>query len=68
MNAREMHENDLIDAARLSYPCGCPECDHGVQPGHFACEQSLQFALDMEERGEFVRTFDNGRWSWLLVE
>lgn len=45
-------------------PCGCPECDNGVQQGHFACEQSRDDMLTMEKLGMAVRAYDDGRWRW----
>jgi hypothetical protein len=44
--------------------CGCPECDAGVRPGHFACAQSEDFALDLERKGILTRHYDGTSWVW----
>jgi hypothetical protein len=45
-------------------PCGCPECDNGVTPGHFACEVSPAWALELEAAGKAVRYFNDTSWVW----
>jgi hypothetical protein len=66
--------NDILERAAAliaeelsTIPCGCPKCDHGVQPGHFACGQSDIWALVQEANGEMVRHYDGTRWVWEFV-
>lgn len=66
MNQRQIDENDEIDAGRMFLSCGCPECDNGVQPGHFACEASPPEMLQMERDGVVARAYDNGSWQWFV--
>lgn len=59
-------------AALIAYelsmiPCGCPACDDGVQPGHFACEQSDLWARVQEVKGEMVRNYNGTSWAWEFV-
>jgi hypothetical protein len=54
---------DLI----LDEPCGCSDCDHGVQPGHFACEQPSALMLDAERDGLVVRAYEDGAWRWIVA-
>lgn len=61
MNASDQKMLGLIDLSSL--PCGCPECDETVQPGHFACSVSEQWCLDMEE-GTLVRNYNGTSWVW----
>lgn len=44
--------------------CGCPACDDGVQPGHFACSQADAKLVQEEAAGEVVRFFDGTSWRW----
>ena len=51
-----------------SEPCGCPECDESVQPGHFACCTSNRWMLDLEREGAGVmRRFDGTSWVWEAI-
>jgi hypothetical protein len=45
-------------------PCGCPACDDGIQPGHFACSQSPAVLLQLEKEGYLVRYYDGTSWVW----
>lgn len=68
MTPRQIDENNVLDAQRMRHiPCGCPACDHGVQQGHFACEQPSDGMLEREERGEVVRAYEDGAWRWIVV-
>jgi len=49
-------------------PCGCPACDDGVQPGHFACSMSSEAMLAREQSGEVGRAYDDGAWHWFGYE
>lgn len=51
-------------AAIEAEPCGCPACDDGVQPGHFACEQASEKMIAGEQIGMFARAYDDDRWRW----
>lgn len=57
--------NTEIDLTRI--PCGCPACDDGVQPGHFACEQPPAAMLQAEIDGQVTRSYDDGAWRWFVV-
>jgi hypothetical protein len=46
-------------------PCGCPECSHRVQLGHFQCEAVSEEMLELEESGRIIRVYDDGRWRWV---
>jgi hypothetical protein len=58
--------------------CGCFACDDGVQPGHFACSQPSEWALEMERAGLISRAYTDERadgsrslssaWRWEVVE
>lgn len=48
-------------------PCGCPACDNGVQPGHFACEQADAWSRVQEAKGEMVRYYNGTSWVWAFV-
>ncbi len=48
----------------IDAPCGCPECDESVQPGHFACAPSSDWLLAKEKEGEVIRHFDGDVWRW----
>lgn len=48
-------------------PCGCPACDDGVQPDHFACEQASKEMLELERTGRVIRSYDDSVWRWYAV-
>ena len=48
-------------------PCGCPACDDGVQPGHFACSQPSEIMLRLERiNASISRVYDDG-WRWIYM-
>lgn len=48
-------------------PCGCPACDDGAQPGHFACSQASEDMLQLERERRVTRVYDDGRWQWIAL-
>ena len=56
-------EERILDGA----PCGCPACDDGVQPGHFACSCPPAALLEGERDGRLHRFYDDGAWRWALL-
>lgn len=48
-------------------PCGCPACDDGVQPGHFACSTAPEWVLMAEREGAVVRYYNGTSWVWEAV-
>lgn len=46
---------------------GCYECNHAVQPGHFACSVSHPMLLALEESKQATRVLDNNTWRWYDV-
>lgn len=62
-----MNQRQTNEAAQTTRPCGCPDCDDGVQPGHFACELPDPVMLQLEERGRVTRVYDDGRWQWVVT-
>lgn len=72
INAERRQEE--IEAARApiaadvaAQPCGCPACDNGVQPGHFACEQPPTWLIQCEAEGLVTRHYDDGAWRWMVA-
>ena len=51
----------IVDA-----PCGCPACNNGVQPGHFACNTSPAEMLRAEADGAAIRVYADG-WGWVVL-
>jgi hypothetical protein len=49
-------------------PCGCPACDDGIQPGHFACSQSPAVLLQLEKERYLTRYYNGTSWVWERTE
>lgn len=66
-----------LQASYDQEPCGCPACDNGVQPGHYACSQPSEPMLKAEAEGLVVRHYTDERadgsrglssaWRWFAV-
>jgi len=52
----------------LDAPCGCPECDRGVQQGHGKCQQSPASLIEVESNIYPIvyREFSGGAWQWIF--
>ena len=54
-------------------PCGCPACDEGVKPGHYACRKPSREMLIRQAMGEVQRVLIRRRvgsqygiyWQWI---
>lgn len=60
-------DSEQLVAALDAEPCGCFECDRGVQPGHFACWQPSPQMLSLERLGLVIRACVDGRWRWFVA-
>ena len=60
-----VHGTGWFGVSAANAACGCYACDDGVQPGHFACEQSDAQLVQLESLGFVSRAYDDGVWRWV---
>jgi hypothetical protein len=50
-----------LETGRLDANCGCSQCNHTVQRGHFLCSTSPDKLLEDED---VRRSFKEGKWGF----
>mgnify|MGYP001588595237 CR=1 FL=1 len=60
----EMSVSETTLNTAADRPCGCPECDTGVQPGHFACSSASAVLVQFEREGFLSRHYNGTSRTW----